>query len=56
MILTRKLLNILLSTTITAKSMGSCWDGSALPYKTMLILTTILLLILYTLAEAHYYI
>ena len=56
MILIRKLLNILLSTATTAKSTGSHRDGSALPYRTILISTTTLLLILCILAEAHYYI
>ena len=56
MILTRKPLNILLSTATIAKSIGNHQDGSALAYRTILILTTILSLILYILAEARYYI
>ena len=56
MILIKRLLNILLNTTTIAKSTGSYLDNSALLYKAILILTTILSLILYILAEAHYYI
>ena len=56
MILTGRLLNTFLSTITIAKSIESYWDGSALPYRIILILITVLLLTLYILTEAHYYI